>query len=154
MNCVDNCAKDDRVQVAIAILYQDNRFLMQLRDNDPRIVHPGCWGFFGGHIEPGESPKIAVQRELVEEIGYTMPSVTKFEDYSDEKVIRHVFHAPLTVGLEKLVLMEGWDLGLLSVEDIIRGDCFSDRANQVRPLGTTHRQILLDFIEANRPIND
>lgn len=151
---MDDCVKDDRVQVAIAILYQDNRFLMQLRDNDPRIVHPGCWGFFGGHIEPGESPEAAVQRELVEEIGYTMPSVTKFEDYSDEKVIRHVFHAPLIVGLEKLVLMEGWDLGLLSVEDIIRGDCFSDRANQVQPLGTTHRQILLDFIEANRPIND
>ncbi len=146
--------KDDQVQVAIAILYQDNRFLMQLRDNDPRIVHPGCWGFFGGHIEPGESPEVAVQRELVEEIGYPMPNVTKFEEYSDEKVIRHVFHAPLIVGLEKLVLMEGWDLGLLSAEDIIRGDCFSDRANQVRPLGTIHQRILLDFIEANRSIND
>ncbi len=146
--------KDDRVQVAIAILYQDNQFLMQLRDNDPRIVHPGCWGFFGGHIEPGESPEVAVQRELIEEIGYKMPSVTKFEDYGDEKVIRHVFHAPLNVGLENLVLMEGWDLGLLSVEDIIRGDRFSDRANQVRPLGTTHQRILLDFIGANRSIND
>jgi len=151
---MDDCVKDDRVQVAIAILYQDNRFLMQLRDNDPRIVHPGCWGFFGGHIEPGESPEAAVQRELVEEIGYAMPSVTKFEDYSDEKVIRHVFHAPLMVGLEKLVLMEGWDLRLLSLEDITRGDCFSDRANQVRPLGATHQQILLDFIEANGSIND
>ena len=145
---------DDRVQVAIAILYRENRFLMQLRDNDPRIVHPGCWGFFGGHIEPGESPEIAVQRELIEEIGYAMPSVARFRDYADEKVIRHVFYAPLIVELRNLVLMEGWDLGLLSTEDIIRGECFSNLANQVRPLGTMHRQILLDFIEANRPIND
>ena len=137
---------DDRVRVAIAILYQDDRFLMQLRDDDPRIIYPGCWGFFGGHIDPGESPEVAVQRELIEEIGYPMPSVTQFDDYADEKVIRHVFHAPLTVGIADLVLMEGWDLGLLSIEDILRGDCFSDRANQVRPLGTTHRQILLDFI--------
>ena len=98
---------DDRVQVAIAILYRENRFLMQLRDNDPRIVHPGCWGFFGGHIEPGESPEIAVQRELIEEIGYAMPSVARFRDYADEKVIRHVFHAPLIVELRNLVLMEG-----------------------------------------------
>ncbi len=137
---------DDRVRVAIAILYQDDRFLMQLRDDDPRIIYPGCWGFFGGHIDPGESPEVAVQRELIEEIGYPMPSVTRFDDYADEKVIRHVFHAPLTVKISDLVLMEGWDLGLLSKEDILRGDCFSEKAAQVRPLGTTHRQILLDFI--------
>ena len=145
---------NNQIQVAIAILYRENRFLMQLRDNDPRIVYPGCWGFFGGHIEPGESPEVAVVRELIEEIGYTMPSVTRFKNYADEKVLRHVFQAPLTVGLENLVLMEGWDLGLLSRDDIVRGECFSDRANQVRPLNTTHQQILLDFIEANSPIND
>ncbi len=69
---------NDQIQVAIAILYRENRFLMQLRDNDPRIVHPGCWGFFGGHIEPGESPEVAVVREVIEEIGYRMPSVTRF----------------------------------------------------------------------------
>jgi 8-oxo-dGTP pyrophosphatase MutT (NUDIX family) len=35
-------------------------------------VHkPGCWNFFGGHINPGESPHAAVLRELEEETGLT-----------------------------------------------------------------------------------
>lgn len=60
--------------VAIAILYRDNKFLMQLRDNIPTIVYPGYWAFFGGHIEPGETPEVAVRREVLEEINYTLPA--------------------------------------------------------------------------------
>ncbi|HEY9639014.1 MAG TPA: NUDIX domain-containing protein, partial [Coleofasciculaceae cyanobacterium] len=52
-----------RAAVAIAILYQNNRFLMQLRDENPEIAYPGCWAFFGGHIEPEEPPDIAIRRE-------------------------------------------------------------------------------------------
>ncbi len=135
------------VQVAIAILYQDNRYLMQLRDNIPTIVYPGCWGFFGGHIEPGETPLAAVQRELQEEISYNAKTIHEFRTYQDAHVIRHVFHGPLTVSLDALILGEGWDLGLLSPEDIQRGDRYSDIAQQVRPLGQIHQRILLDFMQ-------
>ena len=62
-----------KVSVAIAILHQDNKFLMQLRDDIPTIWYPGYWGFFGGHIELGETPEIAVGREVMEEINYEMP---------------------------------------------------------------------------------
>jgi 8-oxo-dGTP pyrophosphatase MutT (NUDIX family) len=48
---------------------QHGRYLMQLRDDKPGILHPGAWGLFGGGIEPGEAPEAAVRRELVEEIG-------------------------------------------------------------------------------------
>ena len=54
-------------EVAIAILYQGDRFLLQLRDDIPTIAWPGHWAFFGGHLEPGESADVAVQRELMEE---------------------------------------------------------------------------------------
>jgi hypothetical protein len=30
---------------------------MQLRDENPSIVAPGCWGLFGGHLDPGETPE-------------------------------------------------------------------------------------------------
>ncbi|MDX2100520.1 MAG: NUDIX hydrolase [Leptolyngbyaceae cyanobacterium bins.59] len=133
--------------VAIAILYRENQFLMQLRDNIPTIAYPGVWGLFGGHVELGETPEVAVQRELQEEIGYEPPEILKFAPYEDEAVVRHVFHAPLTVGLETLVLAEGWDMGLLTVEDIRRGDRYSERAGQVRPLGERHQKVLLDFID-------
>jgi 8-oxo-dGTP pyrophosphatase MutT (NUDIX family) len=137
---------DQRVHVAIAILYQQDKYLMQLRDNIPSINHPGCWGLFGGHIEPGETPEIAVQRELIEEIGYELSLFTEFGLYPDERVIRHVFHAPLLVELDQLVLNEGWDMGLLTVEDIRQGGCYSAIAGEVRPLGDMHQQIMLDFI--------
>ena len=136
-----------RKHVAVAILHQKDRFLMQLRENIPNIVYPGYWGFFGGHIEPGEQPDVAVVRELQEEIGYTPPLLQKFAQYESETVVRHVFYGVLTVPVETLELHEGWDLGLFSLEEIQRGDRYSGRAQQVRPLGDIHRRILLDFIE-------
>ena len=135
------------VPVAIAILYQDNNFLMQLRDNIPGILYPGYWGLFGGHMEIGESPREAVQREVLEEINYKLPATfSEFGMYSDDKVIRHVFHAPLSVELDKLTLNEGWDMGLLSSDDLHSGECYSAIAQQVRPLGPVHQRILLDFM--------
>lgn len=136
-----------QVETAIAILYRDNKYLMQLRDNKPNIIAPGCWGLFGGHLEPGETPDIAIKREIMEEIGYELPTLQEFGCYSDEKVIRHVFQAPLLVELNQLVLNEGWDMGLLTPEDIRRGACYSEIAGEVRPLGITHQKIMLDFIK-------
>ncbi len=136
-----------QVEVAIAILYHEDRLLMQLRDNIPSILYPGFWGLFGGHIEPGETPTEALKRELLEEISYSVPDPSFFGYYPEPHVLRHVFHAPLTVELNQLVLAEGWDMGLLTPEQIREGECYSDRAGQVRPLGPAHQQILLDFLE-------
>lgn len=138
---------NEQIGVAIAILYRQNQFLMQLRDNIPGILYPGHWGLFGGHIEPGELPDAAVIRELQEEINYTPSTISKFDCYSDPRVIRHVYHAPLTVDLDRLVLQEGWDLGLLTPEQILQGECYSKKAQAIKPLGTPHQKILLDFIQ-------
>ncbi|WP_088243396.1 NUDIX hydrolase [Calothrix rhizosoleniae] len=135
------------VPVAIAILHQDDKFLMQLRDNIPGILYPGYWGLFGGHIEAGETPHEAVKREILEEITYNLPpTFSEFGIYADEKVVRHVFHAPLSVQLDQLVLQEGWDMGLLTPEDVHRGNCYSAIANEIRPLGPVHQRILSDFM--------
>jgi 8-oxo-dGTP pyrophosphatase MutT (NUDIX family) len=143
---------DSRPHVAIAILHQTQpdgslQFLMQLRDNIPGIAYPGYWGFFGGHIEPDESPDVAVVRELIEEIDYNPPSIHPFKVYEGAQSIRHVYHAPFNTTLDALTLTEGWDMGLLTVDDIRRGDRHSDIAKQVRPIGEPHQRILLEFLE-------
>ncbi|MBC6433253.1 NUDIX domain-containing protein [Nostoc sp. HG1] len=138
------------IHVAIAILYQKNKFLMQLRDNIPGILYPGYWALFGGHIELGETPEVAVKREILEEIGYILPPFVEFGCYPDERVVRHVFHAPLSVELNQLVLNEGWDMGLLTLENIYQGNCYSQNAGEIRPLGNVHQKIMLDFIETNQ----
>jgi 8-oxo-dGTP diphosphatase len=135
------------IEVAIAILPYEGKFLMQLRDNIPTILYPGLWGLFGGHIEAGETPEIAVEREVLEEIGYQLKDPKKFGCYSDDRVIRHIFYAPLTVGLDKLVLTEGWDFGLITPAQIEAGVAYSAIAGEERPLGTVHQQIMLDFME-------
>lgn len=61
--------------------------------------------------------------------------------------MRHVFHAPLTVELDQLVLGEGWDMDLLTPEQIRQGSCYSAKANQVLPLVPTAQKILLDFMD-------
>ena len=134
------------VHVAIAIIHHQGSFLMQLRDDIPSISYPGYWAFFGGHIELGETPEVALKRELIEEIGYTAPSPTYFGDYPEAHVFRHVFHVPLVVDPERLVLGEGWDYGLLTPAEIRQGERYSERAQQVRPLASPHQRILLDFI--------
>jgi 8-oxo-dGTP pyrophosphatase MutT (NUDIX family) len=137
-------------EVAIAILYQGDRFLLQLRDDIPTIAWPGHWAFFGGHLEPGEDPDTAVYRELQEEIGYDAPQLELFKRSESETVVRHVYHGPLAVPVESLVLTEGLDLGLWSVDDIHRGKRYSARAEEERPLGPPHQQILLSFLGSRR----
>ncbi|MEO1146522.1 MAG: NUDIX hydrolase [Cyanobacteria bacterium J06638_22] len=135
------------IQAAIAILHHDGHFLLQLRNDIPTIRFPGLWGFFGGHIEPGESPEVAMHRELLEEIGYAPPTLLKFDTYYDESTVRHVFHAPLDVPLDVLDLQEGVDLKLVSVEDVRNGDSYSPKLQEVRSLAAPHRLILLEFWE-------
>jgi len=139
-----------RPAVALAILQQDGKFLMQLRDDNPNILYPGHWGFFGGHIEPGETPEIGVRRELLEEIGYCPISLSLFDHHEDSYVIRHIYYGQLEVDLSTLVLSEGIDLALLTIEDIQRGERYSTKIEQVRPLGKPHQHILLNFIQQHK----
>ncbi len=57
--------------VAAIIATESGQFLMQLRDDIPRIFYPGFWGCFGGAVGSGEDPATALARELREELEFT-----------------------------------------------------------------------------------
>ena len=124
------------VEVAIAMLQQEGRWLLQLRDETPRIVAPGCWGLFGGHLEPGETAFIAVRRELNEEISWCPDQLKIWFRHQDEQRIVHVFTGELSVPLQQLQLREGQDMTLASPEQIRCGQLWSSKLNQERPLAS------------------
>lgn len=55
------------IEVAMGVLVQDKKVLITQRTAEKTF--PGRWEFPGGKIESGETPKIALIRELKEEIG-------------------------------------------------------------------------------------
>lgn len=53
----------------IIIASDTKRILLPLRSED--VLEPGTWGTWGGAIDPSEDPAEAVERELMEEAGYS-----------------------------------------------------------------------------------
>jgi len=105
----------DHVAVGL-IVADDGRLLLQLRDNRPGLEAAGKWGFFGGHLLPGERPSEAFLREMREELGWRPRHVEKYAvrevDDADWQVTAHAFAAHLDVETDALVLGEGQRLGL------------------------------------------
>lgn len=135
-------------EVAIAILYQGDRVLFQLRDCKPDIVYPGHWGLFGGHLDPGESPEIAVRRELQEEIGLHVSDLKPYGQVADPRVLRHVFSAPLTLPLHQLVQNEGFDMALLNRQQVLQGKAYSRVGGGDFPLVPTIQPVVRAFLES------
>ena len=122
------------IEVALAMLQRDGRWLIQLRDEIPTIVAPGCWGLFGGHLEPGETPEQALRRELLEEISWQTPDLELVMVHPIHRRTAHVFRGELSVRLEQLQLLEGQDLDLVSPEDFLMGSIWSSKLAAHRPL--------------------
>jgi 8-oxo-dGTP diphosphatase len=82
------------VEVAAAVLQRpDNSFLLAQRPPDK--IWAGYWEFPGGKIEPGETPRHALVRELREELGITVttayPWVTRVFAYPHATVRLNFF---------------------------------------------------------------
>ena len=60
-----------------AVIFDDGRVLLQRRDDT------GRWGLPGGAVEPGESVRSAVIREVLEETGLEVEPIRLIGVYSD-----------------------------------------------------------------------
>lgn len=85
------------VHVAAAVITRpDGSFLIGQRA--PDTFYPGYWEFPGGKVEPGETPRDALVRELDEELGMKVnvawPWLTREHVYEHAHVNLHFFEVP------------------------------------------------------------
>ena len=85
----------------------DGDILVNLRDDDPRIIFPNQWSLIGGHVEAGESPEEGLVREVREEIGYRLTEYHALTTFFDGEDVRHLYLSPIDAPIEDLVLGEG-----------------------------------------------
>ena len=89
------------------IVNTDGDILVNLRDDDPRIIFPNQWSVIGGHVEANEHPDEGLIREVKEEIGYHLLEYHPLAIFFDGADVRHLYLAPIDVPIEKLTLGEG-----------------------------------------------
>ncbi|GAA3992720.1 hypothetical protein GCM10022247_09860 [Allokutzneria multivorans] len=106
------------------VLDEDDRVLLNLRDDKPEILYPNHWAILGGAAEPGESPVVTARRELGEEIGSAVEEFGEFEHFCsviDRGGHRHlvsVFITRTTMPSTEFTLTEGQELRFFAFEEL------------------------------------
>lgn len=81
--------------VACALVDRDGRVLLSQRPEGKKLA--GLWEFPGGKVEPGETPEVALIRELLEELGVVTkqdclaPLTFASHDYDDFHLLMPLF---------------------------------------------------------------
>jgi 8-oxo-dGTP diphosphatase len=111
------------------IIDESGRYLVQLRDSKPTIFFPDHWGCFGGAIEPGETDRECLVRELHEELDLDIGalSVNLFTTFTFDfgfaggSSIRRTFYEvrATAASLKNLMLGEGRAMEFFSGPELL-----------------------------------
>ena len=101
----------------------EGKVLLQLRGKH-ELLYPNQWTLPGGRVEEGESPELAIVREVKEELGLDLHGFKIFriivENMPDEVVERHIYGSNISEKIEALKLGEGTALRYFSSKEISR----------------------------------
>ena len=112
--------------VAAIITVEDGRYLMQRRDDIPRIYYPGHWGCFGGAVSPGEDKGAALLRELEEELEWQSGIGVEFVNFDFDlshlgqgRYYRKYYEMTVSEAeVSRLTLHEGAEMQLIAPETL------------------------------------
>lgn len=110
-------------RVSLGFLTNRDKILLYLRDNKRDIAFPNHWALLGGHIEDGETPRQALEREIQEEIGCKARNISFVSqlDVADNPSCQDhtifLFKGEIREALEDMHLTEGQRLGYFTLEE-------------------------------------
>ena len=103
-----------------AIIIKDDKYLLQLRDNNKNILFPNRWCFFGGTLKKKETPEICIKREIKEELLIRIKIIMKIYEclsYKTNTYLNYFYIDPLD-RIRTKDLTEGQKLGWFSKEKL------------------------------------
>lgn len=117
---------DHRVPPAIvlAVLTVAEGYALQLRDDLPTVASPGHWALFGGSVDRGETPEVAIRREIREELGLDITAwrelwrIRYYVPFWDAEVRHVIFAADVTSAWSHHILREGQATRVFPIDDL------------------------------------
>jgi 8-oxo-dGTP pyrophosphatase MutT (NUDIX family) len=137
------------MSAGVILVDPQGRVLMQLRDDNPKIMFPGHWGLTGGAAHPGETPEQTARREVEEETGIALERFEPFRAYyfneqgvgkktsSKADYELYLYHAPCSTPAEEMACGEGRGLRFFARDEVEQLD-----------IAYNHRQVLDEFFES------
>lgn len=125
--CGDGNKMKNFRHVAICVFYdKDLNIFVQIRGSHTRSGFK--YGFFGGGIEAGETGKQAMERELIEELGYKPTSLEYWGNYefvthnNELEVKCSIFVSPITNELLESKIIEGDGGVIMPIDKVIENN--------------------------------
>lgn len=66
--------------VSAVIHTKEDRYLMQFRDDKPKLPLRNCWAFFRSEVDPNEAPQDAIHPEVEEELTFRPNNCCWFQE--------------------------------------------------------------------------
>ena len=104
-----------------AIIVNNGKYLLQLRDNKKNILAANRWGFFGGSLlNRKETPESCMKRELKEELSIKCDFLMKIYEclHTPSGHYIHFFYIKPNKKITKDKLNEGQDFGWFRQDQI------------------------------------
>jgi len=108
------------LHVAAAIIFNDARDRILIARRNPGGPHGDLWEFPGGKIEPGETPKDCLQREIREELDVSLCHITPYRtvthEYASFTITLYTFSCLIAEGIPQP--LECREIRWISIQDL------------------------------------